>query len=813
MRRKGQVTIFIILGILLLAIVGLLFYFKTLTITETFETEGRPVTVTVPQEFIAIQEYTETCLGSIAEQGLKILGQQGGYINPEDVGVYSASDPTNSDGLKVGSLSVPFWHYNSFFNGATSVQVSSLMPALYEEDDPVYSIESQLSDYIESELDSCLKSYSVFEEQGFDIEVGNKAVTTRIWDEHVDFILDFPLVLTKSGGTGELDSFYADVDVDLKHVYGVAAEITFTEQDYLFLENQFLNVLATYSRDSSEAFPPMMGVGLLKQPTISWEVANLAIKLKELLSSYVPLIQYFGSKNYYPYSYEDSRFSDIYNRMLENMVLPLNGSDDLYVNFDYFSVWEPYLQLNGGEQTIKPDHYFFKSPLGLIPFEFSQQRYVNTYDVSYPVLVTIEDPESFEGEGYKFVFSLESNIINNKPIDESYVQPPIRIEKAISLVCEDNQKDTDLITIQVVDAETGGSLSGVSVELIVPGSDRCEMGFTSNSGISQSKYPSLFGGQLELSKSGYLTQSHIIDTYFYRDEAGRFGYQVEGFDDLVIEMHPLVTKDVTINKLSLNKCLYPLPCDLNKGDCDGAIGAYCLFNSNSGSLLSGTPVFDIFYNGSKGGRGEYYLSGGFSVLDDPEKAMVIMELVNPEDSFISSDPFTATFSIKGDNVEPVELYPGIYKVTMVVLLEQSIFIPTDFRCNSEREKDCILFDGVLVESTMVGNSVFDDSVGFIEITPEDLYLNDKLTLRTITQKWLDIPGSFEVTVPSSFEIAGQDSDTTSINTFYSEDLSLAKYFKELTKEKRSKLDPKWSAYNVEESIIDITGGNQTGVLE
>ena len=119
MRRKGQVTIFIILGILLLAIVGLLFYFKTLTITETFETEGRPVTVTVPQEFIAIQEYTETCLGSIAEQGLKILGQQGGYINPEDVGVYSASDPTNSDGLKVGSLSVPFWHYNSFFNGAT----------------------------------------------------------------------------------------------------------------------------------------------------------------------------------------------------------------------------------------------------------------------------------------------------------------------------------------------------------------------------------------------------------------------------------------------------------------------------------------------------------------------------------------------------------------------------------------------------------------------------------------------------------------------------------------------------------------------
>ena len=134
MEKKGQVTIFIILGILLLVITGVMFYFKTLTVTETFETEGRPVVATVPQEFIAIQEYTETCLSSISEQGIKILGQQGGHIYPTEVGSYSLIDPTNSDGIVLGSLSVPYWHYNSLPNGDPAVSVSSLMPALYLED-------------------------------------------------------------------------------------------------------------------------------------------------------------------------------------------------------------------------------------------------------------------------------------------------------------------------------------------------------------------------------------------------------------------------------------------------------------------------------------------------------------------------------------------------------------------------------------------------------------------------------------------------------------------------------------------------------
>ena len=37
------------------------------------------------------------------------------------------------------------------------------MPALYEEDDPVYSIESQLSDYVESELNATRPRFRITE--------------------------------------------------------------------------------------------------------------------------------------------------------------------------------------------------------------------------------------------------------------------------------------------------------------------------------------------------------------------------------------------------------------------------------------------------------------------------------------------------------------------------------------------------------------------------------------------------------------------------------------------------------------------------
>ena len=110
--KKGQITVFIIIGILILfAFAGFLYLTKTV-ITEEFVAEGEPVISAVPQEFQAIQAYTENCLNQVGERGLLILGQQGGYIYPDVLGEFSSTDPTDSDGINLDPLKVPYFHFN-----------------------------------------------------------------------------------------------------------------------------------------------------------------------------------------------------------------------------------------------------------------------------------------------------------------------------------------------------------------------------------------------------------------------------------------------------------------------------------------------------------------------------------------------------------------------------------------------------------------------------------------------------------------------------------------------------------------------------
>jgi len=63
---KGQVTVFIIIGIVILfTFAGVLFITKTVT-KEKFLTEGEPLISRVPQAFAPLQLYTENCLNLIS---------------------------------------------------------------------------------------------------------------------------------------------------------------------------------------------------------------------------------------------------------------------------------------------------------------------------------------------------------------------------------------------------------------------------------------------------------------------------------------------------------------------------------------------------------------------------------------------------------------------------------------------------------------------------------------------------------------------------------------------------------------------------
>src|SRR3989344_2379922 len=103
--KKAQVTVFIIIGILLLAGAAAFFYIAKKTSQESkLEAEIKVSEEQVPTQFDPIKKYAEDCAYSVAVEGLNLIGKQGGYISFDDHNLNTesfliTSNPTESDAV------------------------------------------------------------------------------------------------------------------------------------------------------------------------------------------------------------------------------------------------------------------------------------------------------------------------------------------------------------------------------------------------------------------------------------------------------------------------------------------------------------------------------------------------------------------------------------------------------------------------------------------------------------------------------------------------------------------------------------------
>src|SRR3989338_3113173 len=81
MNKRGQVTIFIILGIIILAAVVLVFYLTGDTLVK--QSEGKVNIETKP-----LKNYVGDCLEKTGNDALTLIGKQGGVINPVNYRLY-----------------------------------------------------------------------------------------------------------------------------------------------------------------------------------------------------------------------------------------------------------------------------------------------------------------------------------------------------------------------------------------------------------------------------------------------------------------------------------------------------------------------------------------------------------------------------------------------------------------------------------------------------------------------------------------------------------------------------------------------------
>tara|TARA_Y100000310_G_C20699691_1_gene828584 strand:- start:920 stop:3007 length:2088 start_codon:yes stop_codon:yes gene_type:complete len=533
--RKGQVTLFVVIGILL--VVGALVIFTVSDVTESRDLQQN--IVDVPVEFQPIKNFVDNCIIRVATEGLERIGFQGGYIDPLAAGLKLGVESTSSEVVEhpPGSKSfVPYWWFMESSNDCEGNCVfTSKRPALYREDgDP--SIESELDNFVNDNLKDCLEDFSALAESGIKVnELGDIKTTTTVTDSNVNVKVDYPLEIIQESST-KIDEFLVVIPLNLKRIYEQATSLTNLQIDQHYLEKVVRNLIVAFSDVDETKLPPTSDMEFKFGSTVHWLHSTVKKQIEGTLGIYTQAIQVFNSKNYKEVSIPgEPRREAWYNK---GMLVPASPDvENVNVYYNYLDWWDFYFDLNCGGEVCIPESI----GTDLLPV-VGIQRYKFQYDISHPVLVEIDDPDALNDRGYKFQFMLESNIRNNQPMTSEFVQLEGLEVRQNSQLCDFNKRNSGNISIKVVEQGTTIGVDGVQV-VFTAGRESCFIGETDFNGSLVEKFPVSGGAHISFLHPEYLKRTEFIFPKYEVDDAVFTQLQKETDIDIEVKKFALIKEN------------------------------------------------------------------------------------------------------------------------------------------------------------------------------------------------------------------------------------------------------------------------------
>lgn len=201
-QKKGQITLFIILGIVLVVTFILVFYLFQNN-ADKGDTEIQQIQ-SFESSISPINDYVESCIESVAKDATVWIGNHGGYFE------IPAYDDDNYEGIA---------YY--FYINRNSMPSKEL-------------VEKEFSKYMDWQLFFCIRNFVDFEKMGFEIEQGEINTTTIIRANTILFNVNFPIKISREQNTKQLVSFQGSMDnVRLSTIYDVSKLITYGQmEDY-----------------------------------------------------------------------------------------------------------------------------------------------------------------------------------------------------------------------------------------------------------------------------------------------------------------------------------------------------------------------------------------------------------------------------------------------------------------------------------------------------------------------------------------------------------------------------------------------------
>jgi len=414
MRKKAQVTVFIILGVILLLIAGLVLYLTTQKIIKPIEEQ-----IIIPEGTEPVYDHIAECVYETAKNGIIQMGMQGGYLNlPAEI----AKTPASHISLDpYGTFKIPYWYYNK----------KDMTPTKE-------FLEMEINSHLRQELENCIDFESLKPQYNV-IPRGEFSPKTTLTEDSVIIELTWPIEIKKSQKTIKINKIAQEIDVKLKQIHDIAKETMHFENQKSTFENITLGLI------SANPDIPTNGMSIDCTPK-KWHLTEIKDKAQNMLKYNIPSIRIENTP--YPEFTEPRRAYEKMEKEYENAIKDLERDKEPNwpnnIPEDSYEYFKMLLDIGISPTDIKTS-FRYSPEWGMSLLAYPREgntlqsnkiqgnrKYLSylclnqwhfTYDIQYPIVMTLKDETAFKGEGYVFQFAfpviIDDNRITKEVIDAS----------------------------------------------------------------------------------------------------------------------------------------------------------------------------------------------------------------------------------------------------------------------------------------------------------------------------------------------------------------------------------------------------------
>ena len=546
---KGQITVFLIIAVVLVFLIGGYFLFQNYINRSKFATDIADPSLT------PVQKYVLGCIDQSLRSGVQLAADQGGYITvPQEIAsnhqLYVSQNPD-------APLKTPVW---------IAPGGQSFVPSQQ-------TVESQLAAHIDDTIGACLQNLSAIAEIG-DVNVFSAPIAQVSLDEKdIAVTLNYSVSYTQKDKTLTESQFSYVLAVPLRQMIEQAQIVAQKLYDQEFLPLATIDLMS-----AADPQIPMSNMEL-KCSTPTWKVDAVRSNITQLLSQMIPRVRILGGEGI-PFDSPDAAYQSLQKITPDDFSQPAldaspikqmvpagyaNAPADSYeynhllfdagnsdtLKQDGFSVSLDYAPTYGLDMQVRPSENGIMSGTSgqgqrdFLSF-FCLQVYHFTYDLVFPVEVSLVKESAFtDGSSLALRFALPVQIQQNVPNQDSSLALTPTVDTPGGQLCVNRVGYPTQIS--AVDRLSNLPINGAAVEFHCY-KYSCDLGTTSN---NESYSPQLLaaipsfcsGGSVAVSAPGYIPN----EVAFYSAP-----------QQLVVKMFPL-------QNISFKVMLGPNPTYLNAG--------------------------------------------------------------------------------------------------------------------------------------------------------------------------------------------------------------------------------------------------------